>query len=95
MTITAVLLCKRAVIKVPVSIPFNGVLVSFISQSLNLSADKLNKPNLIIVIPKINNKINKINNIMYSMSTPPSFNVWPVFTGHAIFRGNAGKKTKK
>jgi hypothetical protein len=30
-------------------------------------ADRLNKPNLIIVIPKINNKIQSTNNSMYSI----------------------------
>jgi hypothetical protein len=66
-TITAELLCKRAVINVPVSIPFNGELVNLISHDFSLLADKLNKPNLIIVIPKINIKIQRINNNMYSM----------------------------
>jgi hypothetical protein len=102
MTMTAVLLCKRAVINVPVNIPFNGVLVSFISQSLNLSADKLNNPILIIVIPKINKRINKINNSMYSMSFSPSFIHCMVrekrtcqFLGKYIQKDAAKKKIKK
>lgn len=70
MTMTAVLLCNNAVTKVPVTIPFSGVLVSFVSHPFNLFPDKLNNPNLIMVMPKINNKINKINNTMYSMSSP-------------------------
>jgi hypothetical protein len=73
MTITAVLLCKRAVINVPVTIPFKGELVNVISQSFNFSADILNSPNLIIVIPKINNNIQRTNNNRYSMSYAPLF----------------------
>lgn len=71
MTMTAVLLCNNAVTKVPVTIPFSGVLVSLVSHPFNLFPDKLNNPNLIMVMPKINNKINNINNSMYSMSSPP------------------------
>jgi hypothetical protein len=70
MTITAVLLCRRAVMNVPVSIPFNGVLVSLISQDLSFSADILNNPIRMIFMPKINNKIQKINKTIYCMSQP-------------------------
>lgn len=76
-TITAELLCNNAVTKVPVTIPFNGVLVSFVNHPFNLSPDKLNNPNLIIVMPKINNNINKINKTMYNMSSHPSLNFMP------------------
>lgn len=63
-TITAVLLCRSAVMNVPVSIPFSGVLVNLINQPFNLFADKLNRANLIMVIPKINNKMQRTNNSM-------------------------------
>jgi hypothetical protein len=39
MTITAVLLCRRAVMNVPVNMPLKGVLVSLISQDLSFSAE--------------------------------------------------------
>jgi hypothetical protein len=80
-TITAELLCKRAVIKVPVNIPFNGVLVSLINHVFNLLADKLNKPNRIIIIPKINIKIQSMNNNMYSILPAPSLHSMALFEG--------------
>lgn len=60
-TITAELLCKIPVTRVPTNNPLNGVLVNLISQRSRDWAEALNRPVLNRVIPKINNNIKRIN----------------------------------
>jgi hypothetical protein len=60
-TMTAELLCRRAVIMVPARSPFHGASVIPASQCLIDPADRLNSPFLISVIPPRNIAIHKIN----------------------------------
>ena len=59
-TITAELLCKIHVMRIPASNPFHGVSVKWVNLVLNDSSEIVAKPDLNRVIPKINKPINKI-----------------------------------
>lgn len=73
MIITAELLCKTAVIKVPMITPFQGAFVNLTSHLFNESAERFMRPDLNNVIPYMNKPIKSIKNNSLTKLPPPRY----------------------